>query len=168
MFSASLNKKNISFLHFLPFLFPPTLCVLFFEKILHKNVIKKKRDAKTNVRTFPFPVTDPTKHTGHRSLSPMAFSWSECLGCSRMASLSWYSAPHSSRILRVGSPSWKSSARITAPAGSTISFRTLPNNEERFRNSVIIPSQLKDIQLYYLLKDSNGTIFWKEGRKCFI
>ena len=29
----------------------------------------------------------------------------------------------------MGSPSWKSEARITAPAGSTISFNTLPGVE---------------------------------------
>ena len=75
-------------------------------------------------------MTVPTKQTGHLSLFPIFSSTPMCCRDNKMALLSWYSAPHSSRILRVGSPSWKSEARITAPAGSTISFRTLPVNHK--------------------------------------
>lgn len=72
------------------------------------------------------PVISPTKETGTFSLSQIPCSI--CLSSARTskALLSWYSAPHSSNTEMVGSPRMKSFTRMTAPAGSDISFSTFP------------------------------------------
>ncbi len=78
------------------------------------------------IRTFLSPVMTPTKDTGHFSLLAIFCSSILASGRTSRALLSWYSAPHSSRMLSVGSPIWKALAWIRPPVGSQISFRTLP------------------------------------------
>ncbi len=56
--------------------------------------------------TLPSPVILPTKSTGHFSLWHTLSRKLRSEGRSNRALLSWYSAPHSSKTLRVGSPLW--------------------------------------------------------------
>lgn len=76
--------------------------------------------------TLPLPVTVPTKQTGQRSRSATLCSRRLCSVRHNNALFSWYSAPHSSRVLMLGSPRANFLQNITAPAGSTNSFSTLP------------------------------------------
>jgi len=76
--------------------------------------------------TFPLSRTVPTKLMGHLSRPPICFKSGTSSKWHSMASFSWYSAPQSSRVLIVGSPSWNLHVKITAPEGSTNSFNTFP------------------------------------------
>lgn len=76
--------------------------------------------------TFPSPVIDPTKDTGHFSRAATCFTTARSVLCTSNALLSWYSAPHISSTLSVASPSSNADTSITAPAGQQISFSTLP------------------------------------------
>ena len=76
--------------------------------------------------TRPSPVIAPTALTVQFSLFPIAITSSRRSGCTKNASFSWYSAPHSSREVSVGSPLGSLLSSYRAPNGSTNSFNTLP------------------------------------------
>lgn len=103
-----------------------------FSTIFHTPDLSQPPLHPKTFLTLPSPVMVPTKLTGHLSLSAIFWTrpWSWAL--IRIALLSWYSAPQSSRTLRVGSPSWNLEAWIRAPAGSAISFSTLPVRQEHW------------------------------------
>lgn len=105
--------------------------------IISNLKVTNSRQRKT-CQTFPSPVIVPTKLMGHLSRRPIFVKMWASLESANKAFVSWYSAPQSSKMLRVGSPSWNSPVRITAPAGSHISFSTLPKTEQNLQRRLII------------------------------
>mmetsp|Transcript_19457 Transcript_19457/g.49469 ORF Transcript_19457/g.49469 Transcript_19457/m.49469 type:complete len:326 (+) Transcript_19457:1341-2318(+) len=75
----------------------------------------------------PSPVTVPTNAMGEpsRCAIPSRRFWLSAV--TSTATCSWYSAPHSSNALNVGSPLMIFVKSIMAPAGSQISFNTFPD-----------------------------------------
>mmetsp|Transcript_60640 Transcript_60640/g.169446 ORF Transcript_60640/g.169446 Transcript_60640/m.169446 type:complete len:272 (-) Transcript_60640:1610-2425(-) len=82
------------------------------------------RESRTTIR--PSPVMRPTTEKGARSRSQIFAKSCSCSAAISKASFSWYSAIQSSRTDIEGSPTSIFRTSTSAPAGSEISFSTLP------------------------------------------
>mmetsp|Transcript_28549 Transcript_28549/g.60528 ORF Transcript_28549/g.60528 Transcript_28549/m.60528 type:complete len:328 (-) Transcript_28549:1525-2508(-) len=82
--------------------------------------------AESLTTTLPSPVTAPRMRKGQFSRSAIFRNSASESGRMRSALFSWYSAPQISRTERVLSPTYTFLISYSAPAGSTISFSTLP------------------------------------------
>lgn len=99
---------------------------IILQVLQYTHTTPKSQSLNHRSHTFPLSRTVPTKLMGHLSLSPICCKSGTSSKRHSMASFSWYSAPQSSRVLIVGSPSWNLRVKITAPEGSTNSFNTFP------------------------------------------
>jgi len=90
-----------------------------WEHSKNNTRIKAKKATNSEVHhcTFPSFVMSPTNETGHFSRAAIRDSTERSSPCTSSALLSWYSAPHISRTLNVGSPNSNADTLISAPAG---------------------------------------------------